>query len=381
MADFSLSPRQQEIQAKYRDFTNRWIVPNRLKYDELAEFPWEIVKAAYKEGIINGPVPGKFGGNGYNIFEGALASEELGAGCIGIGICIDANTLALTPLLLAGDDEQHKKYFGLLKEVQGVAAYCLTEPNAGSDVQGIKSTCILHGDKYVLNGHKRFITNGEAATFMTVFAQTNPEKGSRSLTAFIVPADAPGVEVKPRLQKMGQKASVQNEIVFTNVELPVSSRLGQEGHGFLIAMKTFDRTRTGVAALSLGCARAAFEIARDWTQNRVQFGAPISANQAIAFMLADMATEIEAARMLTWYAAWAYDTGQKTLSKLSAMSKLYASDMAMKVTTDAVQAMGGDGYSRDFMVEKMMRDAKLCQIYEGTNQVQRIVISKAILKK
>jgi len=381
MIDFSLSPKQQEIQEKYRDFTNRWIVPNRLKYDELAEFPWEIVKAAYNEDIINGPVPERFGGNGYNIFEGALASEEMGAGCIGIGICIDANTLALTPLLLAGDDEQHKKYFGLLKEVQGVAAYCLTEPNAGSDVQGIKSTCILHGDKYVLNGHKRFITNGEAAIFMTVFAQTNPEKGSRSLTAFIVPADAPGVEVKPRLQKMGQKASVQNEIVFTNVELPVSSRLGQEGQGFLFAMKTFDRTRTGVAALSLGCARAAFEIARDWTQNRVQFGAPISANQAIAFMLADMATEIEAARMLTWYAAWAYDTGQKTLSKLSAMSKLYASDMAMKVTTDAVQAMGGDGYSRDFMVEKMMRDAKLCQIYEGTNQVQRIVISKAILKK
>lgn len=380
MIDFSLTPAQIEIQEKYRDFANRWIVPNRLKYDELATFPWEIVKAAYREKIVNGPLPAKFGGNGYNIFEGGLASEELGAGCIGIGICIDANTLALTPLLLAANDEQQKKYYGQLLEEQGVAAYCLTEPNAGSDVQGIKSLARKQKDKYILNGHKRFITNGEAASFMTVFAQTDPEKGSRSLTAFVVPADSPGIEIMPCLQKMGQKASVQNEIIFRDVEVPAENVLGMEGQGFLIAMKTFDRTRTGVAALSVGNARAAFEIARDWTKNRIQFGKPIAANQAIGFMLADMATEIEAARLMTWYAAWAYDTGQKTLSKLSAMSKLYASDMGMKVTTDAVQAMGGDGYSRDFMVEKMMRDAKLCQIYEGTNQVQRIVISKSILK-
>lgn len=381
MIDFELSPAQQEIREKYRDFTERWIIPNRLKYDELAEFPWDIVKAAYREGIMNGPMPKKFGGNGYNIFEGALASEELGAGCIGIGIGIDANTLALTPLLLAANEEQQKRFFGQIIDEQGVAAYCLTEPNAGSDVQGIKSTAIKNGDKYILNGHKRFITNGEVASFMTVFAQTDPEKGSRSLTAFVVPADSPGVEVKPRLQKMGQKASVQNEIIFRDVVVPEENRLGMEGHGFLVAMKTFDRTRTGVAALSVGCARAAFETAKDWTQNRIQFGKPIAANQAIAFMLADMATEVEAARLLTWYAAWAYDNGKRNLSKLSAMSKLYASDTAMKVTTDAVQAMGGDGYSREFHVEKMMRDAKLCQIYEGTNQIQRVVISKGIMKE
>ncbi len=380
MIDFKLTPEQEAIREKYRDFANRWIIPNRLKYDDLAEFPWPVVKAGYEEGIMNGPMPKEFGGHGHSLLDGALASEELGAGCIGIGICIDANTLALTPLYLAANETQQKKYFGQINEEKGVAAYCLTEPNAGSDVQGIKSTAIKKGDKYILNGHKRFITNGEVSTFMTVFALTDPEKGSRSLTAFLVPSDSPGVEFKPRLQKMGQKASVQNEIIFTDVEVPVENRIGDEGYGFIIAMKTFDRTRTGVAALSVGNARAAFETARDWTRNRKQFGKPIASNQAIGFMLSDMATKIETARLLTWYAAWAYDNDKAKLNRLSAMSKLYASDIGMEVTTDAVQAMGGDGYSRDFMVEKMMRDAKLCQIYEGTNQVQRVVISKAILK-
>jgi acyl-CoA dehydrogenase len=381
MLNFSITPEQEKIKKKYRDFVERWVIPNRLKYDELAEFPWDVVKAAYREGIMNGPMPAKYGGHDHSLLDGTIASEELGAGCIGIGISIDANTLALTPLYLAANDEQKNKYFGLINEVQGVAAYCLTEPNAGSDVQGIKSTAIRHGDKYILNGHKRFITNAEASTFLTVFALTDPEKGSRSLTAFLVPTDSPGVEMKPRLKKMGQKASVQNEIIFTDVEIPVANRIGDEGYGFIIAMKTFDRTRTGVAALSVGNARAAYETAKEWTKNRKQFGKPIAANQAIAFMLADMATKIENARLLTWYAAWAYDNDTRKLNKLSAMSKLYASDIGMEVTTDAVQAMGGDGYTWDFAVEKMMRDAKLCQIYEGTNQIQRLVISKAILKE
>ncbi len=381
MIDFSLTPEQHGIIEKYRDFTNRWIIPNKLKYDELAEFPWEIVKAAYKEGIMNGPMSKMYGGHEHSLLDGALASEELGAGCIGIGICIDANTLALTPLYIAASDELKKKYFGLINEVQGVAAYCLTEPNAGSDVQGIKTTAIKKGDKYIINGHKRYITNAEASTFLTVFALTNPEKGSRSLTAFLVPSDSPGIEMKPRLKKMGQKASVQNEILFTDVEVPAENMIGEDGHGFLIAMKTFDRTRTGVGALSVGNARAAYETAKNWTKNRRQFGAPISSNQAIAFMLADMATKVETARILVWYAAWAYDHDKKKLNKLSAMSKLYASDIGMEVTTDAVQAMGGEGYTWDFGVEKMMRDAKLCQIYEGTNQIQRLVIAKSILKE
>jgi acyl-CoA dehydrogenase len=381
MIDFSLTKEQEGIIEKYRDFSNRFIIPNRLKYDELAEFPWEVVKAAYDEGIMNGPMSAEYGGHSHSLLDGALASEELGAGCVGIGICIDANTLALTPLYIAATDEQKKKFFGLINEQKAVAAYGLTEPNAGSDVQGIKTTALKKGDKYIINGHKRFITNAEASSFITIFGLTDPEKGSRSLTAFIVPTDSPGVEIKPRLKKMGQKASVQNEIILTDVEVPAENMIGGEGYGFIIAMKTFDRTRTGVAALSLGNARAAFETAKAWTKNRKQFGKPIAANQAIGFMLADMATKIETARMLTWYAAWAYDHDKKKLNKLSAMSKLYASDIGMEVTTDAVQAMGGDGYTWDFAVEKMMRDAKLCQIYEGTNQIQRLVISKSILKE
>ncbi|HAY36578.1 MAG: acyl-CoA dehydrogenase [Bacteroidetes Order II. Incertae sedis bacterium] len=380
MIDFSLDAHQQGIIEKHRDFSDRFIVPVRAKYDESCEFPWEVVRAAYDEGIINGPVPSEYGGPGHNILEGALASEELGAGCIGIGICIDANSLALTPLIVGGSEEQKKRVFGELIERKGVAAYALTEPNAGSDVANIKTTGLKKGDKYIINGHKRFITNGEVAAYHTVFALADPERGARSLTAFIVPTDAPGVEVISRMRKMGQNASVQNEIKYTDVEIPLENCIGGEGRGFILAMKTFDRTRTGVAALALGAGRTAYETSMAWAKNRIQFGKPITANQAIAFMLADMATELEAARLLTWRAAWAYDNGDRALNKLSAMSKMYASDVAMKVAIDAVQVMGGDGYSRDFPVEKIMRDVKLCQIYEGTNQVQRLVISKAILK-
>ncbi|MFO8128555.1 MAG: acyl-CoA dehydrogenase family protein [Bacteroidales bacterium] len=380
MINFELEKYQQEIVEKYRDFTRRWIIPNRAKYDELSEFPWDIVQAAYDEKIINGALPKEYGGNGFNIFDSALASEELGYGCTGIGICIDASTLALTPTLLAATEEQRKRIYGEITEKKAVAAYALTEPNAGSDVAGIKSTAIKKGDVYILNGHKRFITNAEVAEYITVFALTDPDRGARSLTAFLVNANSPGVEVLPRLQKMGQRASVQNELRFHDVEIPAHNLLGKEGMGFLIAMKTFDRTRTGVASAAVGNAQAAFDYALKWTKNRIQFGKPITANQAMGFFMADMATEIELARNLVWKAAWAYDTDQKSLSRLSAMSKLYATDMAMRVTTDAVQAMGGEGYSKEHPVEKMMRDAKLSQIYEGTNQIQRVVISKNILK-
>lgn len=380
MVSFELEKKQLEIIEKYKDFTNRWIIPQRKKWDELAEFPWEIVKAAYDEKIINGTLPVEYGGNGFSIFESMLSSEELGYGCTGIGISIDASTLALTPTYLAATDEQKKRIYGEMVEKKAVASYALTEPNAGSDVQGIKSTAIKKGDKYILNGHKRFITNAEVAQFITVFAMTDPDRGSRSLSAFIIPADLPGIEILPRLQKMGQKASVQNEIKFTDVEIPLDSLLGQEGYGFIIAMKTFDRTRTGVAAAALGNARAAFDVSREWAKNRIQFGKPIASQQIIAFMLADMATDIEAAKALVWKAAWAYDTKQKDFSRLSAMSKYLATDMAMKVCSDAVQVMGGDGYSCDYPVEKMMRDAKLSMIYEGTNQVNRLVVSKSVLK-
>lgn len=380
MIDFSLTPEQLAIQKHYRDFADEYVRPNARKYDQLATFPWDIVKAAYEHGIMNGPMSKEFGGHGHNIFDSCLASEELGAACVGIGICIDANTLALTPLYLGATDEQKKKFFGQINEEKAVAAYALTEPNAGSDVAGIKTQAILHGDKYIMNGHKRYITNGSVSKFITVFALSDPERGARSLTAFVVPTDAPGVRVVSDLEKMGQKASVQTEFIFEDVEVPVENRIGQEGQGFLLAMKTFERTRTGVAALSLGNARHAYETALEWAKNRIQFGKPITVNQGVSFLLADMATEIEAARLLTWYAAWAYDTRSANPNLLSAMSKLFASDVGMKVTTDAVQVMGGEGYSYDYLTEKMMRDAKLCQIYEGTNQIQRLVIGKAITK-
>ena len=224
------------------------------------------------------------------------------------------------------------------------------------------------------------MSNAEVATYLTVFALTNPDRGARSLTAFLVHKDFPGIEIKPRLQKMGQRASVQNEIIFNNVEIPIENRIGQEGNGFLIAMKTFDRTRTGVGALSLGAARTAFEISRDWAKKRIQFGKPVATLQAVGFMLADMAVKLENARLMTYYSAWAYETKHRKASMYSAMAKLYGSDIAMEVATDAVQVMAGDGYSKDYPVEKIMRDVKLCQIYEGTNQVQRVVISKAVLK-
>lgn len=380
MIDFSLEPKQIELQEKIRDFAQREMIPNARKYDESAEFPWDVVKKAYSEGLMNGPIDVEFGGSGHSIFESALASEELGAGCVGIGICMDANTLALTPLLLGASPEQKKRFFGHINETKGVAAYALTEPNAGSDVAGIKSTAILHGDKYILNGQKRFITNGSVSEFITVFALVDPERGARSLSAFVVPTNSPGIKVVSNLKKMGQRASVQTEFIFENVEIPKENLIGGEGQGFLLAMKTFERTRTGVAALSVGNARAAFENARDWSKKRIQFGKPVSVNQGVSFMLADMATEIEAARLITWHSAWAYDYGKSGKNLLSAMAKLYASDVAMKVTTDAVQVMAGEGYSTEYLVEKMMRDAKLCQIYEGTNQIQRLVIGKEILK-
>jgi acyl-CoA dehydrogenase len=380
MVDFSLTKEQQAIVEKYKDFANRVILPVRAKYDESAEFPWEVVKKAYAEGLMNSQLPKEFGGEGLNIFDAQLGSEELGAVCAGIGISIDANMLALTPWVVAASPEQLKRLMGRLNEEKGVAAYALTEPNAGSDVAGIKSSAIKKGDKYILNGHKRFITNGEVATYHTVFAQTDPERGARSLSCFVVPTDLPGVQIVSRLDKMGQRGSVQNEIKYTDVEVPAENLLGSEGEGFLIGMKTFDRTRTGVAALSVGIARAAYETSLNWAKNRIQFGKPVTANQAVAFMLAEMATKIELARLMTWKAAWYYEQGFKSPGTYSAMAKYFASDVAMEVTTDAVQVMGGDGYTKSFGVEKMMRDAKLCQIYEGTNQVQRLVISKGIIK-
>jgi acyl-CoA dehydrogenase len=317
---------------------------------------------------------------GHSAFDAALVSEELGAGCAGIGICIDANNLALTPIYVGGSEAQKKKFFGELIERKGLASFCLSEPDAGSDAGAQKTTAVRRGDKYILNGMKHYATNGCVADLLTVFCSTDPAKGARGTSCIVVPADSPGLRMGRKLDKMGQRASCQVEWYFENVEVPVENLLGKEGMGFIIAMKTLDRTRAGVAALSVGVAREAFDVSSQYAMNRVQFGQPVSSFQAMGFMFADMYKKIELSRLITWKAAWAVDTKAADIATISSIAKLFASDTAMEVTTDAVQAMGGAGYSRDFIVEKLMRDAKLLQIYEGTNQIQRLVISRNILK-
>ncbi|MEW6757296.1 MAG: acyl-CoA dehydrogenase family protein [Acidobacteriota bacterium] len=379
MVNFELSKEHRELVEKAKDFADREVRPVARQYDESCEFPWPVVQKAYDEGIINGAIPKEYGGAGHSSFEGCLASEELGAACSGIGICIDANNLALTPLLVGGSDALKKEIFGRLVEARGLAAFCLTEPEAGSDAGAVKTTAVRSGDSYVINGQKRFITNGKQAMFHTVFCNTDPGRGARGMSAIVVPADAPGVIIGRELPKMGQRASCQVEIEYRDVAVPADNVIGKENMGFLIAMKTFNRTRAGVASAAVGMAREAYDVAKKWALNRRQFGQPIASFQAIGFMFAEMLTEITASRFLVWNAALLTDA-DKEVGTYSAMAKYYATDVAMKVATDCVQIMGGDGYSKDFIVEKIMRDAKLSQIYEGTNQVQRLVISKNTLK-
>jgi len=379
MIDFKLSDEQKALVEKTKDFADRYIRPVARQYDESCEYPFPVIEKAYDEGVINGVIPKEYGGQGHNTLDSCLASEELGAACAGIGICIDANNLALTPLLIAGSDELKKRIFGHIIESRGLAAFALTEVDAGSDAGAVKTTAVRKGDKYVINGHKRFITNGKQAMYHTVFCNTDPGRGTRGMSAIVVPTDAPGVNIGRELPKMGQRASCQVEIDYEDVEVPVGNVIGKENMGFIVAMKTFNRTRAGVAAAAVGMGREAYEVARAWALKRSQFGRPIVSFQGVSFTLAEMLTKITASRFLVWNAAMLTDEG-KEVGTYSAMAKYYATDAAMEVATDAVQIMGGEGYSRDNIVEKIMRDAKLSQIYEGTNQVQRFVIAKNSLK-
>ncbi|MBI9109513.1 MAG: acyl-CoA dehydrogenase family protein [Spirochaetales bacterium] len=376
MIDFSLSGKQLEVRNKFRRFSDEYIIPVRLKHDREGTSPHEIISRAWDEGILNGPLPAEYGGNGYSFIESALGSEELGAGCTGMGIIIDTHTLAFLPILLAGSEAQKSLFLKNITERRLLGAFCLTEPDAGSDIGGIKTTAVKRGNSYIINGHKRFITNGETAGFHLVFASTSPEMGNKGMSAFYVPTESPGVSIKSRMDKMGQRAAVQNEIIYSGVEVPSDNLIGAEGMGFSIAMDTFNHTRVSIAALALGNARAAWEYSSSWARNRIQFGKPITTHQGISFKLAEMRTEIEASRMLIWNAASAVDRGADNQAMLSSMAKYYATDKGMRITEEAVQVMGGEGYSKEHPVEKMMRDAKLCQIYEGTNEIQKIIISK-----
>jgi acyl-CoA dehydrogenase len=309
--------------------------------------------------------------------EGALIGEELCWGCSGIGTSIVANILGALPVLLAGTEEQKREWLAPLLEEPILCSFALTEPGAGSDVSGIQTTALRHGDDYVVNGSKMFITNAGQADWFTVFASTDKAAGHRGLTAFVVPRNADGVTIEKHLDKMGQRATDTSALAFQDVQVPAGNRLGEEGEGFKIAMQTLDNTRPGTAAGAVGVARAAFEHAVAYSKERVQFGQPIAMNQGVNFLVADMATEIEAARLLVWQAAWLLDQGKRATLE-SSYAKRFAADTAMKVTTDAVQIFGGYGYMKEYPVEKLMRDAKLFQIYEGTSQIQRLVIAREI---
>ena len=377
MLDFTLTDDQRSIRDMAQDFARKEIRPVAWDYDREATWPQEIIEKAWELGLMSSQLPEQYGGAGASYVDGALISEELAWGCAAIATSIGANELAAVPVLLGGSESVKAKYLGMLAEEPRLASFCLTEPDAGSDVSGMRTTAVRKGDKYVINGSKIFITNGGHADWYTVYAKTEPEAGHRGISAFLVPRDDT-VTVDKHEDKMGLRASNTAAISFNETEVPAEHLLGEENHGFKLAMMTLDRTRPGVSAMAVGIARAAFEFATEYSKERVQFGVPIAMHQAIQFMIADMATEIEASRLLTWQSAVLLDQGRRNTLQ-SSHAKRFAGDTAMKVTTDAVQIYGGYGFIKDYPVEKLMRDAKIMQLYEGTSQIQRLVIAKEIL--
>jgi acyl-CoA dehydrogenase len=377
MLDFTLTEQQRNIRELAHDFAEKEIRPVAWEYDRDATWPEQIISQAWEVGLMNSQLPEKYGGAGASYLDGILISEELAWGCAAIGTTLGTNELAAAPVLLAGSEEIKATYLGMLTEEPKLASFCLTEPDAGSDVSAMRTTAVRTGDKYVINGSKVFISNGGYADWYTVYAKTDKDAGHRGISAFVVPRDDT-VTVDKHEDKMGLRASNTAAISFNETEVPAENLLGDENHGFKLAMMTLDRTRPGVAAMATGIARAAFEFATEYSKQRVQFGVPIAMHQAIQFMIADMATEIEAARLLAWQSAVLLDQGKRNTLQ-SSHAKRFAADTAMKVATDAVQIYGGYGFIKDYPVEKLMRDAKIMQLYEGTSQIQRLVIAREIL--
>lgn len=378
---YGFTEEQQMIKDLCKQIAVEKIKPVREKYDEENSFPHEIVKVFADADLFGISIPEEYGGMGGGVMETVVAVEELSKVCGGISLALAATGLGTYPILISGSDEQKKKYLPNIAKGKTLAAFGLTEANAGSDAAGIQTTAVLDGDHYVLNGTKQWITNGGEADINTVIAMTNKSKGARGASAFIVEKGTPGFTFGKKENKMGIRASATRELVFQDCRIPKENLISKEGMGFIVAMKTLDKSRPGVAAQALGIATGAFEEALKYSRQRIQFGRPISANQGLQWMLADMATEIEAARGLVYQAARHIDSGAKDISKISAMAKVYASDVAMRVTTDALQILGGYGYMKEYPVEKMMRDAKITQIYEGTNQIQRDVIALSLIKE
>jgi butyryl-CoA dehydrogenase len=379
--DYFLTEEQIMIRDLARQIAEEKIVPVREELDEKEEFPWEILKVMAQSDLFGLFIPEEYGGLGKGNLELCIAVEELSRACLGVSTTYAANALGSFPLLLFGTDEQKKKYLPDIAAGKRLVAFGLTEANAGSDAAGIQTTARLDGNEYVLNGTKQWITNGGEAEINTIIAITDRTKGPRGATAFVVEKGTPGFTFGKKEKKMGIRASVTRELVFDNCRIPKDNVIGKEGAGFLVAMKTLDSSRTGVGSQGVGVAQGAFDEAVKFARQRVQFGHPIISFQAVQHMLADMATDIEAARSLVYSVARFADSGAKDVSKESAMAKVFATDVGMRVTTNAVQVMGGSGYMREYPVEKMMRDAKILQIYEGTNQIQRNVIGQALIKE
>jgi butyryl-CoA dehydrogenase len=379
--DYALTDEQLMIKELAAKIAREKVVPVRAKLDETGEFPWEIMRTLAECDLFGVYIPAEYGGLGGGVFELCLASEELSRACAGVATTYAASALGSYPILLYGSEEQKKKYIPPVAAGEKLAAFALTEAGAGSDASAVQTTAELNGDNYILNGTKQWITNGGEAEIYTVIAKTSKRPGPRGMSAFIVEKGWDGFDFGKKEDKMGIRTSATRELVFEDCKVPKENILGREGMGFMVAMETFDKSRPGVAAQAVGIAQGALDAAVEYSKDRVQFDKSISSFQGIQFMIAEMATEIEAARALTYSVARWIDSGGRKVGKASAMAKLFASDVAMRVTTDAVQIFGGYGYMKDYPVEKMMRDAKITQIYEGTNQIQKDVIAHAVIRE
>lgn len=378
---YGLNERQLMVQEISRKVANEKIKPIRAHLDEENKFPRELVKVMADADLCGLYIEEKYGGMGGGITDLCIATEELSRACGGSALIVAATALGTLPIIIAGSDEQKQKYLPNIAKGKHLAAFALTEPGAGSDAASIQTTATADGDYYVINGTKQWITNGGEAEVYSVIAMTDKTKGSRGASAFVIEKDTPGFIFGKKEDKLGIRASATRELIFQDCRVHKSQMLGKPGHGFLVAMKTFDMSRPGIAAQAVGIAQGALDEAVRYSRERRQFGKPISAFQGVSFMLADMATQTEAARAMLYQLTRYMDEGGKDVAKFSAMVKLFASDVAMKVTVDAVQILGGYGYMREYPVEKMMRDAKITQIYEGTNQIQREIIGLALIKE
>jgi len=378
---FELTEEQEMLPKMARDFTANEIIPVAAEYDEEEKFPRPIFDKAREVGLVNMNVPEEYGGMGANLMDEVIVGEELGYGCTGISTSLGANALGSLPIVLAGSDEQKAHWLGeRLVDNGELVSYCMTEPGAGSNVAGIQTRAERKNGSYILNGSKTFITNASYADFYTVFAYTNPDAGYGGMSCFIVDRNSPGVTVSKKFEKLGQRASDTAEVTFENVEVPAENLLGQEGAGFLIAMSVFDYSRPGVAAAAVGLLRRALDESVKYAKERETFGREIWKHQAVGHKIADMAIRYEAARLLTWQSAWIVEKG-KADARLSAAAKIFAADEAMKTAVEAVQVFGGYGYMREYPVEKLMRDVKVFQIYEGTSEILRNVLVRELFRK